>query len=252
MVDNRDIPELPPGIALAWGIKERPRRGPKPGLSLERIIERAVEFADAEGLAALSMNRLATDLGFSTMSLYRYVAGKDELLVLIADAAAGSPPTRADTDWRSGLATWCRDQLTVLRAHPWMIKIPISGPPLNPNAVAWMEICLRALGGSGLDEGEKMGVLQLLSGYVLNQARIEIEITQAYAAAGAVDPTTVARDYGRALAGLIDADRFPALAAVLAAGVFEGGDEDWDVDVEFGLDRILDGVAVLIETRRAT
>lgn len=252
MDDNTEGPDLPLGIARAWGIEQRPRRGPKPGLSLKVIVERAIELADAEGLGALSMSRLAADLGFTTMSLYRYVGSKDELLVLIANAAIGQPPALSGSDWRDRLKNWTRAQLAVLRAHPWMIMIPISGPPLNPNSVVWMERCLQALRGSGLDEGDKMGVLQLLSGYVLSQARIEIEITQAYAAEGS-DPMSVARDYGRALAGLIDAQRFPALSAVLSAQVFEGGGEaeDWDVDVEFGLDRILDGIAVLIEARQA-
>lgn len=250
MVDNTDVPELPPGIALAWGITERPRRGPKPGLSVERIVERAIELADAEGLAVLSMSRLAKELGFTAMSLYRYVASKDELLVLIADAAAGPPPPITASDWRGGLASWVREQLIVIRAHPWWVHIPISGPPLNPNSVAWMESGLQAMGGSRLREVEKMGVIQLLAGYVLNQARIEIEITQAYAAAGVTDPARVGHDYGRALARLIDADRFPALMAALAENVFDDDDQDWDVDVEFGLERILDGIGVLISARQ--
>lgn len=249
MDDNTLLPELPAGIALAWGITDRPRRGPKPGLSVDRILQRAIELADAEGLAALSMGRLAKQLGFTTMSLYRYVSSKDELLVLIHDAAAGPPPPITAPDWRSGLASWVREQLAVLRAHPWMVQIPITGAPLNPNSVAWMETGLQAMAGSGLRESEKMGIIQLLAGYVLNQARIEIEIMQAYATAGIADPTDVARDYGRALGSLIDTDTFPALSAALAAGVFAMDDEDWDVDVEFGLERILDGIGVLIAAR---
>ena len=73
---------------------------------------------------------------------------------------------------------------------------------------------------------------------------------QAFAAAGVSDPVGVAQDYGRVLAGLIDVGRFPALSAALASGVFEGEDDDWDVDVEFGLNRILDGIRVLIDTRQ--
>lgn len=122
-------------------------------------MERAVGLADAEGLGALSMSRLARELGFTTMSLYRYVSSKDELLVLIQDAGAGPPPPMTEADWRVGLANWVRDQLTVLRAHPWMVRIPISGPPMNPNSVAWIESGLQAMADSG---------------------RIEVEIMQAY------------------------------------------------------------------------
>jgi len=250
MTDNPERPALPPGIALAWGITQRPRRGPKPGLSVERIVERAIELADADGLAALSMSRLAKELGFTAMSLYRYVAGKDELLVLIADAAGGPPPPMAAPDWRSGLASWVRDQLAVLRAHPWMVEIPITGAPLNPSAVAWMETGLQAMATSGLREDEKMGIIQLLAGYVRNQARLELEIMQAFAAAGVSDPVGVSQEYGRVLHTLIDTDGFPALSAAVASGVFDSEDDDWDFDVEFGLHRILDGIGVLVETRR--
>ena len=82
---------LPPAVEQLWGLRGpgRARGGPKPALSLERIVAAAVELADAGGLAALSMSRLAEKLGFTTMSLYRYVASKDDLLVLVLDAALG-------------------------------------------------------------------------------------------------------------------------------------------------------------------
>lgn len=76
-----------------------------------------------------------------------------------------------------------------------------------------------------------------------------VEITQVFAAVGVSEPVGVSQDYGRVLAGPLDADRFPVLSATLAAGVFEGEGEDTDVDVEFGLDRILDGIGVLVASR---
>jgi len=115
-----------------------------------------------------------------------------------------------------------------------MVQIPITGAPLNPNSVAWMETGLHAMAGSGLREDEKIGIIQLLAGHVRNQARLEAEIMQAFAAAGVSDPIGVAQDYGRVLAALIDVGRFPALSPALASGVFEGEDDNWDVDVEFG------------------
>ena len=75
-------------LELLWGLGERPSRGPKPGLTLDRIVTAAVAVADAEGLGALSMRRVATDLGVGTMSLYRYVPGKAELLDLMLDKVA--------------------------------------------------------------------------------------------------------------------------------------------------------------------
>src|SRR5690348_482873 len=83
--------DLPPAVAAAWGVRGRPHKGPKPGLTLARIVTAAIGVADAEGLAAVSMSRVATELGAAPMSLYRYVTGKDELLELMVDTAMGPP-----------------------------------------------------------------------------------------------------------------------------------------------------------------
>src|SRR5215468_2656297 len=88
-----DQQALPASVAAAWGVRDRPHKGPKPGLSLERIVAAAVQVADAEGLAAVSMSRVAAELGTAPMSLYRYVTAKDELLALMLDAAYGPAPT---------------------------------------------------------------------------------------------------------------------------------------------------------------
>src|SRR5262249_13348359 len=93
-----DQQALPASVAAAWGIRDRPHKGPKPGLSLERIVAAAVQVADAEGLAAVSMSRVAAELGTAPMSLYRYVAAKDELLALMFDAAYGPSPTGPGDD----------------------------------------------------------------------------------------------------------------------------------------------------------
>ena len=94
---------LPASVETAWGLRERPSKGPKPGLSLDRIVAAAVKVAAAEGLAAVSMGRVAGELGASAMSLYRYVASKDELLALMVDAAVGPPPpaSQPGEDWRA-------------------------------------------------------------------------------------------------------------------------------------------------------
>src|SRR3954464_5495446 len=102
-------PEPPPPASLeaAWGRRARTTRGPKPALSLERIVEAAVALAQDEGIGAVSMARGAGELGSSPMSLPRYVAAKDELLALMVDAALGPVPQPAeDEDWRAGLTRW--------------------------------------------------------------------------------------------------------------------------------------------------
>ena len=97
-------------IELLWGVEPtRPSRGPKPGLTIDGIVAAALDLADREGLGALSMARIAKELGFTTMSLYRYVQSKAELLMLISDASVGPAPDMAGiVDWRDGLTRWAR------------------------------------------------------------------------------------------------------------------------------------------------
>ena len=197
------------------------------------------------------MGRVAADLGVSTMSLYRYVAAKDELLALMADLTLEAPPARRgpEESWRDGLSRWAWTEFEVYRRNPWVLRIPISGPPVTPNATAWLERGLDALRDTGLVEGEKLSVILLLTGFVRSQAMLEADIAAAQAAGGAPPDPELMGAYGRLLARLTDPERFPALHAVIAAGVFDEPDEP-DYDFNFGLERVLDGIETLIENRR--
>ncbi len=245
---------LPPAVELLWQRRDRPRRGPKPGLSLERIVAAAVEIADTDGLAALSMSRLATELGFSTMSLYRYVATKDDLFVLMLDAASPDPPdllAAADVDgagWRAGLELWSRANLDGLVRHPWMMEIAITGPPIAPKQVAWMEAALKVLARTPLSPAEQVGVLQLLLVHTLGEARLAVDLSAAVRAAAQTGGPTAA-SYGQLLRQLLDEQRHPAMSAIVAAGVFDAPTEYTDEDFAFGLGRVLDGIGLLIESR---
>ena len=190
------------------------------------------------------MSRVATELGSSAMSLYRYVAAKDELLALMVDAAFDEPvaPAPADEGWRAGMTRWAWTYHDALRRHPWVLRVPISGPPVTPNQTAWMEDGLRALAGTGLAEGEKLSVILLVSGYVRNEATLSAQLA---AAAGPIMPAC-----SRQLTRLADAERFPALHAALASGVFDQ-DDDPDDEFTFGLERVLDGIEALVRRRGA-
>jgi AcrR family transcriptional regulator len=252
-----DSAALPGSVAAAWGVRERPHKGPKPGLSLGRIVEAAVRVADTEGLDAVSMGRVAAELGTAPMSLYRHVSAKEELLTLMVDAAWGPAPDRPvpdgpvpdgpvpGEDWRAGLARWAWAMRAGARRHPWVVRIPLNGLPIMPNEVAWFENALACLAGTGLSEARKASVIMLLSGYVRNVATTEADIGAAIRASG-LDPDQWMASYPRMLAELADPLRFPALTRFIAAGVFDVAD-DPDDEFIFGLDRILDGVAVLIE-----
>src|SRR3954451_12130711 len=121
-------PELPRGVALAWGIAASPQRGPKREMSVERIVEAAVEIADAEGLGAVSMAAVAARLGYTPMSLYRYVTAKDDLILLMQETATGLPPAavRNIEGWRPRLAAIFQAMLEVYLRHSWMIDVPIT------------------------------------------------------------------------------------------------------------------------------
>jgi AcrR family transcriptional regulator len=240
---------IPGGVAAAWGVRERPHKGPKPALSLERIVTAAVRVADAEGLNAVSMGRVAAELGTAPMSLYRHVSAKEELLTLMVDAAWGQPPDGSGPGegWRAGLSRWAWGLRAGARAHPWVVRIPLNSLPIMPNEVAWFENALACLAGTGLSEARKASVIMLLAGYVRNLATTEADIEAAIRASG-LDPLQWMASYPRMLAELADPRRFPALARFIAAGVFEAQDGP-DDEFIFGLDRILDGVQVLVQAR---
>ncbi len=241
---------LSPGIEAAWGIRERPAKGRRPGLSLDRITAAAVKVASAEGLSAVSMSRVAAKLGVATMSLYRYVRAKNELLALMVDEVfhtPPAPPTKSE-DWRSAISRWAREHLAVLRRYPWVVRIPLGGPPITPNLVLWFEHGLGALQGAGLTERQKLSVLLLVNGFVRNEMMLAGDLAMAAEVSGAAIHSPAA--YGKLLSRLIDPLRFPAISAVIAAGVFEDPDDpDTDAEFNFGLERILDGVAALIRKR---
>jgi AcrR family transcriptional regulator len=133
--------DLPASVELLWGLRDRSRRGgPKPALSLDRIVSAAIELADAGGLAAVSMSRLADKLGFTTMSLYRYIASKEELLLLMIDASIGPPPqVDGSAGWRERAEAWSRELLVFYRTHPWILEVPISGLPAGPRQLLWFD-----------------------------------------------------------------------------------------------------------------
>ncbi|ATL28789.1 TetR/AcrR family transcriptional regulator [Streptomyces formicae] len=239
---------LPASLEMAWGLRERPAKGPRPGLTLDRIVATGVAVAAAEGIGAVSMGRVAKELGVSTMSLYRYVSAKDELYVLMQDAATGEPPRRPDgvVGWRAGLEWWAREQRRVFQRNLWLVRMPVSSPPAAPHGLEWMERGLAAMAGTELDGGQRISVLMLVGGYVRSEVSLMADLDAAMRAEG-LSPQEVMRRYARTVDALTSAapERFPALRGVLEEGVLEGADAE-DAEFEFGLARVLDGVAVLV------
>jgi AcrR family transcriptional regulator len=232
---------LPHAVALSWGVAERPQRGPKRELSIERIVETAIELADAEGLGAVSMARVASALGFTTMSLYRYITSKDDLLLLMQDAVADIElPEPPEDDWRAGLRQWTLANLDAFRRHSWYVEIPITGTPLTPNVMRLIDLALRALRPAELSDQEKMACVLLLASYVRAVGGIQADID----VSGSSSDEVTGASFAPALAALVTPDRFPDLAPVIVSGAYTSDEFD---DFAFGLERVLDGIELYIE-----
>ncbi len=250
-----EAPPLPPGLDLLWGRRGGGRRGPKPGLSVDAIVATAVAIADADGLDAVSMARVAQDLGFTTMSLYRHITNKDELLQLMWNASAEGAEALElrGEDWRSRLTMWAIVQREMLDRHPWLTQMPMAAPPMAPNSLTFVEKGLEALDDSGLTDADKLRVIGLISSYTLSEARMAHDAAraaqQAMAAAGG-QPPPVIWSFELLLRELIDPATYPRLHRIAWSRLV--GEEPSGVaepeEFRFGLDRILDGVQALIDS----
>jgi AcrR family transcriptional regulator len=227
--------EIPRTLRVLWGEPDRP--GGR-GLSRERIVAAGIALADADGIAALSMARLAERLGSAPMSLYRHVANKDELLAFMTDAAPGPPPELPSAGWRPALETWARALRGVYYAHPWVLQVTAGRPPLDPGQLAWLDRGLSALDGIALSQAERFDVLMAVLHFVRGEAQIGAVLSRGTDG----DPT----DYGRLIAHFVTPERMPALAAASAAGVFRAADDNPERSFSFGLTRVLDGVDVMV------
>jgi AcrR family transcriptional regulator len=221
---------------LLWGSRATGSRGPKPALTLERIAEVAVGVADAEGLGAVSMQRVAGELGFTKMALYRYLPGKTELIALMLEHAIGGPPDLHAMTWRPGLRAWAHALLAAHLRHPWTIEAVLMPRPVGPNELTWTEAAIALLAHTGLTATERLDTVVVLVG------QVRIIAQQAHASTGSE---------GKILDAMADLvavhrDRFPALARTTTeAATADGRNGAFD----FGLERILDGLQSLTRHR---
>ncbi|MFI1461061.1 TetR/AcrR family transcriptional regulator [Nocardia carnea] len=238
----------PTVLEMLWGTDRRPTRGPKPTLTRAAIVSAAVELADAEGLAAVSMQKLADRLGYTKMSLYRHVPGKAELTALMTEAAlAGLPEldTSGTPAWRAGLRSWALLSFERYRRHPWVMELLAGTRPMGPNELGWTESALEVMADIELTGPELLDTLVVLNGHVRSLAQ------------QLMGPATGEKELTTTMSAALESagDRFPRLIAAISdpAEASEPGDRPHrrDAALEFGIERILDGVAALL-TQRAT
>ncbi|MDT0343214.1 TetR/AcrR family transcriptional regulator [Streptomyces litchfieldiae] len=234
-------------LELMWQGRERPSRGPKPGLTLERIVAAAVDLADREGLAALSMRKVAAELGVGTMSLYRYVPGKGELLDLMLDHVIAPGPDLEEhrgKDWRTTMRVVAEGTYSLYLDHPWLLQVNQSRPLLGPNALLGFDFALAALEGLDLTGQEKIGVIMAVDSYTTGIARHYVLLRQANEESGLTD-----EEFWAAQAPLMET----ALASGCYPHVFALPDDTFSATpeemVEFGLARVLDGIEAFIEAK---
>lgn len=236
---------LPAGLDLLWGRRERGRQGRKADLTLDAIVVAAIAIADAEGLSAVSMARVAKELGYSTMSLYRHVHNKDELLQVMWNASAVGAPDIVGDGWRERLEDWAIKQWRLLQDRAWVLEMPMIYPPAGPNTLVWVEQAVQVLDATGLSEADKFGCIGMISSYALSEARMAHEERQARGDGPPVDYAAVLRE-------VADPEIYPAVHRAAWSGEIDESDEidGAEEGFYFGLERILDGIEILVERSR--
>ncbi|RDI49013.1 TetR/AcrR family transcriptional regulator C-terminal domain-containing protein [Nocardia mexicana] len=249
LLQREGLAEAVPGVGTVVRripslAKQTPRAAPPDSaLTRQRIVRTGIAVADAEGLRAVSMRRVGAELGVGAMALYRHVADKEQLCVLMTDAAFGEHrlPEPGPPDWRSRLETGARWQWRIYRRHPWAAPLVASliDPPLLPNAMAHVEWQLAVLRDLGLDPVILMRLMISLAGYVTGIALSRVaEVTGSGSAAFRRASDDAAAEQ------IVGSGRFPLIAAF---EVNRRELDDIDALFEFGLQRQLDGIAAYLE-----
>ena len=216
-------------------------------ITTETDLGAGIRIADAEGLGAVSMRRIAIELGLPTMALYRHVRGKNQLVLQMADSIMAQPPlpSMPPAGWRAQLEVVARVQWDMYRRHPWMARvISMTRPNLAPHGMAHTEWVLRALDGYGLDPNTLLHLVVTLFGYVRGCAmNVEMQ-AEAEQDSGLTDEEWIASQSTN-FARFLESGRYPKLRFITEA---PGVNLDVDSLFEFGLHRLLDGYAAFLHT----
>jgi AcrR family transcriptional regulator len=200
-----------------------------------------MRIADREGLQAISMRRLAGELGSGAMSLYRHVSGKDQILDMLLDAAYGeiAVPAAPSGNWREDVRDMARQTRTVLKRHAWLGPLLTSRPTLGPNYLRWFEFLLAATALEAPQIQARLRVIGTVFAFVAGVVGYELgeeETNRRHK----LTPERKRKFAAPHLAPILATGHFPNLALF----VEQGGGEPTDESFEFGLKCVLDGVAI--------
>ncbi|MFE9773980.1 TetR/AcrR family transcriptional regulator [Streptomyces sp. NPDC005931] len=238
-------------LELLWNTGPRPSRGPRPGLTLDRIVDAAVRVADTEGIEAVSMRRMAAELGTGAMSLYRYVPGKAELLDLMLDRVQAETPDLARAErggegWRAAVEALARGYLAHFRRHPWLLRVNQARTVLGPSSLRSLEAALVPLRRMGLSDPELISVILAVQSFTGGIARMELDADEAAKETGLSNEEFWGTQQPY-LERAMTSGEYPTLAT-LSEDTFAENFDHFD----FGLQRLLDGLEVLVARRGGT
>ena len=237
-------------LALLWRTQEPVSRRSKPDLSVDRIVATASEMADTDGLGALSMRKVAERLGVGTMSLYTYVPGKGELVDLMLDAAYADMYAGEEhpEDWRDRLSAVAHANWRLFLRHPWMLQTP-RGRLLGPHFLAKYEYELSAVEGLGLTDMEMDSTISLVNSYAEGAAAQAVAGGESQRTSGMTDGQWW-RSHGPILATFVRDGDYPIASRVgTSVGMERGTVYSPEHEFGFGLERVLDGIQVLVDSR---
>jgi len=227
---------------VIWNRPERAAKGPAPSRTRSEITAAAIAIADAEGIEAVSMRRVANELGTGTASLYRYLASKDDLLALMVDAVAaedGGPPSLTG-DWRADLRALAHRSRATIHRHPWMASLAAGRPSLGPNSLDAGEHALAAVEPLGFDIDGMIIVVDTLEAFVRGYAIGELAQQEAVRRSG-VGRQEWMDAHGPYLERIIKAGRHPLITRIILDAELPHAADRAERGFELGLERLLDG-----------
>jgi AcrR family transcriptional regulator len=228
---------------VIWMRPEQGARGPKPTYGRRDVAAAGIRIADAEGIEAVSMRRIAAELGTGTTSLYRYVSKKDDVLELMGDEVMGElRGTKLPVGWRSGLRTIARLLRETALRHPWLPLLSSGRANLGPNSLWWMEQSLSVFDGMDLDTDEMLADLGTLSAFVLGHVQGELGDQEAARRSGLTHAQWMEQrsEYGPSI---MESGRYPRLTRVMVEAKTPHAADRQDRLFAGGLERVLDGLA---------
>ena len=228
-------------MSLLWNGPSEPSRGPKAGLSLEAIVQTGLMVVDAEGLTALTMARVADELGVTPMATYRHIPSKEELLDLMIDAAFEEAPRCGANGWRNELTKWAKAELALFRRRPWLLQTVLQRVAIGPNWTAWHNEAMTALSSTTLRGSELFGAITLVDAHVRAAAQIFVSAPGAWS-----------ENFNYVLQRASQDPRFAALGRVVAESASDSDESvegEIQVQFEFGLQRLLDGIETFLRAR---